>query len=359
MSNSKATNNKQLKAVDFFCGGGGMSYGMKLAGIEVLAGIDHDINCEKTYEANLGKGKFILADVFQLKENELQKKLGIKKNDDELILIGCSPCQFWSIINTDKKKSVKSKNLLIEFRRFVEYFKPGFVIVENVPGVLREKEESGLGSFIEWLVSEKYSVHFDVHNVVDFGVPQSRKRFTLVANRVVGKAIFPAKSTNNPLTVADVLGEKNGFPKIPPGFKDTTDFLHTVQKVSSINVERLKYIKKDGGNRFGFADKKHLQLKCFIGRDDSFKDTYSRLWWNRPSPTITTKFFSMSSGRFIHPDEDRAISLREGATLQSFPHSYKFYGSSIEIIARLIGNAVPPEYARHIGAAINEHTNAV
>jgi len=351
----------KFKAVDFFCGGGGMSYGMKLAGIDVLAGIDHEENCKKTYEANIKGAKFILADVFELKPAFLQRKLKLKKNDDELILIGCSPCQFWSIINTDKRKSKESKNLLIEFRRFVEFLKPGFIVVENVPGVLREKKESGLEDFIEWLEKEEngYQVHFSVHNVCDYGVPQSRKRFTLVANRVSNKKIFPAKVTEIPITVAQVLGENNGFPKIMQGHRDETDFLHTVQKVTDASMERLSYVKKDGGNRFGFADIKHLQLKCFIGRDSSFKDTYGRLWWNRPSPTITTKFYAISNGRFAHPEEDRALSLREGATLQSFPKSYKFYGTSISGIARLIGNAVPPEYAKHIGLAIKEHTNAI
>lgn len=351
--------NANLKAVDFFCGGGGMSYGMKMAGVQVLAGIDYDENCKETYEANIEGAEFIKADVFKLKEKELKEKLHLKKKDDNLILIGCSPCQFWSIINTDKKKSSESKSLLIEFRRFVEFLKPGFVVVENVPGVLRQKEESGLAGFIEWLEKEKYKVHFAVHNVSDYGVPQSRKRFTLVANRVTEKAIFPSKLKTPAITVAEVLGEKNGFSKIEHGHKDETDFLHTVQKVGPINLERLQYIKKDGGNRFGFAHIEHLQLKCFIGRDNSFKDTYGRLWWNRPSPTITTKFYSISNGRFIHPEEDRPLSLREGATLQSFPKTFKFYGNSIANVARLIGNAVPPEYAKHIGLAIKEQSNAV
>lgn len=343
-----------LKAVDFFCGGGGMSYGMQKAGIEVIAGIDYEPSCKKTYEANIKGAEFILADVFSLPENELQRKLKLKKNDDDLILIGCSPCQFWSIINTDKHKSEKSKNLLIEFRRFVEFLKPGYVVVENVPGVLRKKEESGLASFIDWLKSKEngYKVHFNVHNVSEYGVAQNRKRFTLIANRVSDKEIIPLKKDGKILTVKDVIGTENGFKKIEAGHKDETDFLHSAPSISDVNRERLGLVKKDGGNRLGFANNKKLQLKCFVGRDDSFKDTFGRLWWNRPSPTITTKFFSISNGRFVHPDEDRAISLREGATLQSFPKSYKFHGSSITSIARIIGNAVPPEYAKRIGLAI-------
>lgn len=347
----------KIKAVDFFCGGGGMSYGMKSAGIDVLAGIDYEENCKETYEANIGVNKFIQADVFDLTEKDLQKRLKLKKNDDDLLLIGCSPCQFWSIINTDKKKSEKSKNLLVEFERFVRYFNPGYVVVENVPGVLRKKKESGLEAFINWLEESNYKVHFEVHNTNDYGVPQNRKRFTLVANRLSTQKIFPQKDTGEKLCVKDVLGERNGFREIRAGHKDQTEFMHSVPSVTDITLRRLQKISKNGGNRFDFAKDPELQLDCFIGRDNSFVDTFGRLWWNKPSPTITTKFTSVSNGRFVHPEENRALSLREGATLQSFPMEYKFYGKSNASIARLIGNAVPPEYAKRIGQAIIENYN--
>lgn len=349
----------KIKAVDFFCGGGGMSFGMKKAGINVLAGIDYEENCRKTYETNVKGAKFIKADVFELKEKELQKDLGLKKNDDNLLLIGCSPCQFWSIINTDKSKSQKSKNLLVEFERFVKYFNPGYVVVENVPGVLRKKGESGLENFIENLKKNNYKVHFKIHNTNEYGVPQSRKRFTLIANRISNKEIEPIKSKKR-LTVKDVIGIDNGFCKIKAGHKDKSDFMHSVPSLSEITLKRLKKVKKDGGNRLDFAKDPTLQLDCFIGRDNSFKDTFGRLWWNKPSPTITTKFFSVSNGRFVHPEEDRALSIREGAVLQSFPKTFKFFGTSQASIARLIGNAVPPEYAKRIGKAIiKNHKNAI
>ena len=345
--------NKKLKAVDFFCSGGGMSFGMQEAGIEILAGIDFDLNCKETYESNIVGAEFIHADVFELKEQELESKLSLKKNDDDLVLIGCSPCQFWSIINTDKTKSKKSKNLLFEFSRFVKYFRPGYVIVENVPGVLRKKEESGLDEFIDWLKNNGYSnPHFKVHNVFDYGVPQSRKRFTLIATRLSSNEIKPIELKGIKLFVKDVLGVENGFPKIEAGHKDSTDFLHSVPNLSELNIRRLQKVPKDGGDRLGFKNDPELQLKCFVGRDHSFKDTFGRLWWNRPSPTITTKFYSVSNGRFVHPEEDRALSIREGATLQSFPKNYHFKGSSLANIARMIGNAVPPRYAEAIGKAI-------
>lgn len=344
---------RNLKAVDFFCSGGGMSYGMQQAGIKVLAGIDFDESCKKTFEANINGAEFIHADVFELKEKDLENKLSLETNDDNLILIGCSPCQFWSIINTDKTKSSESKNLLIEFSRFVKHFRPGYVVVENVPGVLRRKEESGLNEFIDWLQKNGYEKpHFKVHNVNNYGVPQNRKRFTLIATRLSREEIKPIEFQGKKLTVKDVLGEGNGFPKIEPGHKDNTTFYHSVPSISEINKKRLKKVKKNGGNRFGFAEDPELQLDCFIGRDDSFKDTFGRLWWDKPSPTITTKFFSISNGRFVHPEEDRALSIREGATLQSFPKNYVFKTTSITKTARMIGNAVPPKYAEAIGMAL-------
>lgn len=342
---------RALKAVDFFCGGGGMSYGMERAGINVLAGIDFEPNCKETYEENVNS-KFIQADVFDLTEFELEEKLKLRKNDDNLILIGCSPCQFWSIINTDKSKSKKSKNLLNEFKRFVEYFIPGYVVIENVPGVLRKKQESGLDDFIEWLEDNDYNVHFDVHNVNDYGVPQSRKRFTLIANRVTDKVIAPLKKVGRKPVLSDFIGEHNGFPKVKAGHKDETKFMHTVAGLIDINIERLKKTEKNGGTRTAYMKDKKLAPRCHFNNENSFKDTYGRLWWDKPSVTITTKFFSVSNGRFAHPEENRALSLREGAVLQSFPKSYKFFGTSFESIARIIGNAVPPKYAESIGLAI-------
>jgi len=350
----------QIKAVDFFCGGGGMSYGIRKSGIKVLAGIDNDDNCRATYEANIKDSQFIQADVFELTEKKLEKELNIKPNDNNLVLIGCSPCQYWSIINTDRNKSQKSKNLLIEFERFVKYFMPGYVIVENVPGILRNKEESGLQNFIDWLNTYKYNVHFEIHNTNDYGVPQNRKRFTLIASRVGNDKVKPIKSNKKKPHVIDVLGEKNGFPKIKAGHKDQTPFKHSVAGLNALNLRRLKKVKKNGGNRFDFADDKELQLKCFINKNDSFKDTFGRLWWNRPASTITTRFTSISNGRFVHPEENRGLSLREGAVLQTFPKDYIFEGASMAVIAKIIGNAVPPEYAKRIGLAIlKNHNHAI
>jgi DNA (cytosine-5)-methyltransferase 1 len=323
---------------------------MRQAGIRVIAGIDFDTDCMQTYEANNKGSKFIAADVFELKETALEKDLSLKRNDDNLLLIGCSPCQFWSIIRTDKKKSEQSKDLLGEFHRFVKYFNPGFVVVENVPGIERRKDESGLVAFAADLNNRGYKVKYEIVNLNDYGVPQTRKRFSLIATRVSKEAVFPLPSNGEKPKVKDFIGKKNGFPEIKAGHKDKSDFNHSVAKLSEKNLQRLMGTQTSGGNAMWWRYDSKLGREKYQG--DGFKDNYSRMSWDKPAPTITTKFFSISNGRFAHPEEHRAISIREGATLQTFPKNYIFHSKSVQGIARMIGNAVPPEYAKRIGEAI-------
>jgi len=334
--------NKSLKAVDFFCSGGGMTSGLSKAGIHVIAGIDNDPKVKKTYEKNNIKSMFIEADVFDLKEKTLGNMINIDKNDDNLILVGCSPCQYWSIINTDKNKAKKTKDLLKEFHRFVKYYNPGFVVVENVPGIKKNSKSSGLDEFISDLTNRGYQVKSNIYKLQDYGVPQTRKRFSLIATRVCKTDIEPSKLNSN-INVKDFLGVENGFKKVKAGNKDRSNFMHTVAGLSDENLEVLKKTPKNGGNSV-------KKRKYFTG--SGFKDSYSRMCWDKPAPTITTKFFSISNGRFAHPSENRAISLREGATLQTFEKEYIFYTSSIQSAARMIGNAVPPLFAESIGKAI-------
>jgi DNA (cytosine-5)-methyltransferase 1 len=338
------------KAIDFFCGGGGMTCGLRQAGINVLAGVDIDKEAKETYEINNPESTFILSDIRTLRTNYFEKKLGINRNDDRLIFIGCSPCQFYSVINTDRENSEKSKNLLRNFARFIEYYNPGYVVVENVPG-LKTNEKSILPEFLKFLRNKRYTVCEKVVDLSYYGVPQSRKRFSLIASRVDKNIKLPEPDSKQSL-LEDFIGEQNGFSKIPAGHKDNSEFNHTTSGLKPICLERLTITPHDGGDRFSWKDNERLQLKCFIGKDDSFRDTYGRMFWGKPASTITTKFFSISNGRFAHPEEDRAISLREGATLQTFRKDYIFKTTSIGATAKLIGNAVPPEYARRIGLTI-------
>lgn len=340
----------KYKAIDFFCGGGGMTCGLRQAGIDVIAGVDFDKNAKETYEYNNPGSVFIHRDIKRLHSNYFEKHFAVKKNDDHLIMVGCSPCQYYSIINTDHSRAELSKDLLMNFARFVEYYRPGFVLVENVPGIVTNKD-SILPKFLKKLDDMEY---FHIEEVVDlslYGVPQSRRRFSLIATRLNVEIHLP-KQSERVLTVSDVLGEKNGFKKIDAGYRDTSDFQHTVAGLNAVSLRRMSLTPHNGGDRLSWANQPELQLQCYIGKDDIFRDNYGRMWWDRPSPTITTKFFSISNGRFAHPDEDRAISIREGATLQTFPKEYVFKTNSIAGAARIIGNAVPCEYAKQLGQLI-------
>ncbi|MCK4792564.1 MAG: DNA cytosine methyltransferase [Desulfobacteraceae bacterium] len=342
-------NSKRLKAIDFFSGAGGLTCGLRSAGITVLAGIDNDDLCRETYEKNNKGSVFLNRDITTYEPDGLRRDRNIEKNDDCMIFAACAPCQFWSLIQTSREKSNKSKDLILDFQRFVEYFTPGFIIVENVPGI-SFKKNSPMGLFIGTVISLGYSVAYNITDMSLYGIPQRRRRFTLLGSRI--SDIELPKPNGRKRTVRDVLGYWNGFPRIAAGTRDKTVFMHTAASLSEKNLQRLKMTEADGGDRSSWQNNVEFQLPCYASEEKKFYDTYGRMWWDRPSPTITTKFRSISNGRFAHPEEHRAISLREGATLQTFPKMYRFIGTSMESIARMIGNAVPPEFARTLGRCI-------
>ena len=333
-----------------------MTYGLRRSGIGVLAGIDIDATCRETYESNNVGSRFIHADITNLSFDEVAKITGITDNDDKLIFVGCSPCQYWSLLKSDKTRSKKTAYLLDHFQEFVAHFNPGYVVVENVPGILRKKK-SPLGSFNKFLEAHGYRYRCEgVVNANDYGVAQNRHRFLLIASRVA--PVFPPKPIRGRKPVLrDILGEKNGFRRIPAGTIDPSSRLHSASALSSKNLERIRLTPKNGGTRQAWRDDESLQLAAYRGKDDAFSDVYGRMFWDKPSPTITTRFISLSNGRFGHPDEDRAISVREGACLQSFPKTYKIKIEGLQSAARIIGNAVPPLMSKAIGKTILESFN--
>ncbi len=342
----------ELKAIDFFCGAGGMTYGLSLAGINVLAGIDIDISCKETYELNNQGSRFIHTDIHDFGFEDLERLTGIKKNDDFLVFVGCSPCQFWTKINTNKKKSERSKDLLSEFQRFVSYFRPGYIVIENVSGLYKKRGENALLPFLRFLEKNSYSYNHGLVNANLLGVPQRRIRYLLLGTRLSDDISLPKEENDETLILKNFIGVKNGFPVVEAGHKDHTDFIHTVASLSEKNRKRIELTPKNGGNRLSWKDHPDLQINTYKDKDYIFKDVYGRMFWDKPAPTITTRFNSLSNGRFGHPEENRAISLREGATLQSFPKSYKFTSTNMATVARHIGNAVPPEMVRRIGKAV-------
>lgn len=346
---------QQLKAVDFFCCSGGVTCGFRMAGIKVLAGIDIDVKYKKTYEENNKGAEFIQADIALYQPEDLAIRLGIKQNMDDMVFVGCSPCQYYTTLQTDKTKSSKGKLLLEEFKRFVEYFRPGFLFIENVPG-LETKSGSPLSQFKDHLITLGYSFDDKIVNAVNYKVPQSRKRYILIATRLGQKIKVPDPKKKTEVTVREAI---SGLPVIPAGHKDDKIDKHWASKLESINLKRIQQTPHDGGTRLAWKDNQELQLECYKGKDSTFSDVYGRMYWNAPAPTITTKFYSISNGRFGHPEQDRALSLKEGAILQSFPSNYYFHSDSLVITARMIGNAVPPKLAQAVGTKLLQYFNKV
>ncbi len=344
-------------AVDFFCGGGGMTRGLMDAGIDVIAGIDSNPNCRETYEKN-NKNLYLEEDICKLSPQILLEKLPQLKDSDDVLLVGCAPCQPFSILRReefdDSGNSIphKSVNLLVEFGRFVKALHPAHVLVENVPG-LKGKGQEVLTNFKQMLKKEGYNINEKIIYARDYGVPQNRRRYVLIASRIFqpkvpkpqyGKGLIPYK------TVREAIGK---YPVIIAGGEDKTYSNHKAANLKPILQKRIAATPHDGGSRTDWPEE--LVLNChkdFKGHTD----VYGRMKWDEPSPTLTVKCFSLSNGRFGHPEQDRAISLREAAALQTFPDDYIFYGSMQEI-GRQIGNAVPVLLAKILGKYILSQAN--
>ena len=290
-----------------------------------------------------------------LNPQKLKEVLPLVENDDNLIFVGCSPCQYYSNLNSDKQKSKQGRLLLEDFKEFVLYYRPGFVFIENVPG-LETKKGSPLSKFKRAIKKQGYCFDEKVLNAKYFGVPQSRRRFVLIASRLVKDIKLPrqARKKENLVTVQQAIGNYKKFPRVDAGFKDSSNRQHSVASLSQLNLERARNTPTDGGNRLAWAKNDALQLECYKNHEGHY-DVYGRMFWNKPAPTLTTRFLYTSTGRYTHPEQDRGISLREGATLQSFPLNYRFYSTNQGVIATMIGNAVPPKLAKAIGQSLKEH----
>lgn len=343
-------------AVDFFCGGGGMTRGLLDAGIQVLAGIDSNPDCRETYEKN-NHNAYIECDICELTPKQLLDRLPQLKEKDNVMLVGCAPCQPFSVLRREEFDENgnpiphKSVNLLTEFGRFVKAIKPAHVMVENVPG-LKGKGNDVLASFKLMLTQEGYEWDEKILYAKDYGVPQNRRRYILIASRFFKPAIPTATHGNKPnlmpyCTVHQFIAK---YPAIAAGEAHPTVSNHRCANLSELLLRRIKATPHDGGSRTDWPDDLVLEChKTFKGHTD----VYGRMKWNEPSPTLTVKCFSLSNGRFGHPEQDRAISLREAAALQTFDDDYVFYGS-VQEIGKQIGNAVPVLLAKVMGDYILE-----
>lgn len=335
-----------ISAVDLFCGAGGLTHGLEKAGIDVAVGVDLDPACAYPFEAN-NKARFLEKSVTELKSDEVSP---IFDGAQFSLLAGCAPCQPFSKYSQGRSDESDDRwNLLSQFQRLVRETKPDVVTMENVP---RLKREDVFASFVKSLQSQGYHVWNEVVNCAQHGVPQQRERLVLLASRLGPISLAP--STTKPKTVEAVIGK---MPPLAAGEVDSKDPLHQAAGLTPLNMRRMKASTPGGSWRDWDPD---LVAECHKKKTGkTYPAVYGRMKWEEPSPTMTTQFFGFGNGRFGHPEQNRAISLREGAMLQSFPKRYKFCRPKDTIyfsrIGRLIGNAVPVKLGQAIGKAIVKH----
>ena len=341
-----------LKVIDLFCGIGGLTYGLIKSGIPVIAGIDSDSTCQYAYEKN-NKTKFIDQDIRNITKNTINKFFG---KTDIKILVGCAPCQTFSTHSTKIKKIKNLEqdqrwNLLKDFSRIVAETKPDIISMENVPLLQKQKV---FRDFVNDLIRLKFHVSYEIIDCSTYGLPQKRRRLVLLASQFGKIKILEPRQNIRKRTVRDAIGT---LPKIGAGGADDKDPLHCASGLNKINLQRIR-LSKPGGTWRDWP--KEFRSPCHRKKSGStYSSVYARMEWDNPGPTITTQFHRYGTGRFGHPVQHRALSLREGALLQSFPKTYDFIEnknnfSTVQIGVH-IGNAVPPKLGEVIGRTIKNH----
>lgn len=345
-----------IEVIDLFCGIGGLSFGMKSKGFNILAGYDLDASCRFAYETN-NEAKFIYKDIKTVSPDEIRTAY---RKGTIRVLAGCAPCQpFSSYAFKNKKKDPNKYDLLYEFGRLVKDVLPDIVTMENVAQILAFKDKPVLSDFVNLLKDKGYRVWVKPVYCPDYGIPQTRKRLVLLASRL-GKIelIPPTYKPEEYKTVKDVIGD---LPELKAGEADKNDPLHRAKALSPLNLERLRHTPY-GGSWKDWPEQ--LQLRCHkTDEGRTFGSVYGRMVWEKPAPTMTTQCTGLGNGRFGHPTQDRAISIREAALIQTFPKIYKFFADeeyvAIAKASRYIGNAVPPKLGEIIAESIKCHLSSI
>ncbi len=332
----------KLNAIDLFSGIGGLSWGLKEAGFRVAACVEIDQHAVAGYKLNHPNAVVMNQDI---KKIDTQKIKCLLDGESLHLLAGCPPCQgFSSVRRLNKKQSVRDKRnrLILEFLRFVEELQPLTLMLENVSGL---KDYYLFKQMVRKLKQLEYNPKFEIINAKDYGIPQNRKRLVLVGSKLEGLDI--AKGHYPKITVRDAIGHL-------PRVEDTKDGAHKIYPKHGLRIqEMISQIPKNGGSR---KDVPEYTLECHKKSNVGFNDVYGRLRWDDYSATITGGCLNPSKGRFLHPEEDRCITAREAALLQSFPEDYII---PVDIpktkISLLIGNALPPKFSLIQAKNIKNH----
>jgi DNA (cytosine-5)-methyltransferase 1 len=346
---------KARSVIDLFCGIGGMTHGFVLENFEVLAGVDSDPSCRYPYEHN-NRATFINKSVEDLTAEELS---ALYPEGHTRILVGCAPCQMYSKY-TNRYASQKPKDpedkwkLLAAFADLIDVIQPEVVSMENVPELVKFDGGRIYRNFVERL-GPNYRIKEHLVYCPDYGIPQSRTRLVFFASKFGPLEIIPkSHKPGRYRSVRDVIGD---LPQLTAGQVDTADSLHRTAGMSELNLLRIRQSIPGGTWRDWDPS---LLAECHKkSSGKSYASVYGRMKWDEPSPTITTECYAYGSGRFGHPEQDRAISLREAALLQTFPASYVFAAPderwSFDAMGRHIGNAVPVDLGRVVAKSIAQH----
>ena len=349
--------NPGVVAVDLFCGAGGLTHGLQKAGIRVKAGFDFAADCQYAYLHN-NHAEYVLQDVRDVSGNDVKRFLHTDGCGKPVTLLaGCAPCQTFSSYNRKADCSDPRWNLLNELLRLIKEATPDLVAMENVPG-LANKEVFQV--FVKELRRAGYeNLSWKIVRCEDYGLPQHRRRLVFLAS-LLGpiEILSPEQFGLMPRTVRDAIGL---LPKVAAGSADENDRLHRTFSLSELNLKRIR-ASRPGGTWADWPEE--IRFACHRKASGAtYKSVCGRMQWDQPSPTMTTQFINYGTGRFGHPEQDRALTLREGALLQSFPADYEFVAPGEELkisnVARMIGNAVPPIIGTLIGKSIFAHLKSV
>jgi len=337
----------EIAAVDLFCGAGGLTHGLLRAGVRVVAGIDLDPHCKFPFVTN-NAANFLEGNVRELSGADLEKLWG---NASTRLLAGCAPCQPFSTYSRKGRKVREDEkwDLVADFGRLVRESKPELVTIENVPQLA---DHAVFKDFLRSL--DGYSIWWRSLECSELRIPQTRKRLVLLASRLGPIQLSALDLAGGHMTVRGAIAH---LPALAAGETNAKDRLHTASALSPLNLRRIRASKPGGTWRDW---EKSLVAKCHRKETgETYPSVYGRMEWDAPAPTITTQCFGFGNGRFGHPEQDRAISLREAAILQTFPDDYQFVRAeetvSFNRLGRLIGNAVPVRLGEIVGCSLMRH----
>lgn len=335
-------------AVDLFCGAGGFSLGLERAGFDVRLAVDSWQLAVDTYARNF-RHPVVCGDLSAMSGRKLLRHARAKKGEIDLV-VGGPPCQGFSIQRIGPDHDIRN-SLVLEYARLLAEIAPRLFVMENVPGLMGRRGAELVQAFLDAVDEAGYETESHVVNAADYGAPQMRKRVVVLGWRRSDSGPFalppPKRSPDSYVTVGDAIGDLPSPPT--PDETKPHDPLHRQTRLSELNRERLRHIPPGGGMENLPV---HLRVDCHKAGAEKIghRYVYGRLAADRPAGTITGRFDSFTRGRFAHPVEDRNITLREGARLQTFPDTFGFKGNQ-EDIACQIGNAVPPVLAEALGRA--------